>query len=176
MLADLRDRRWCPGDQRFPGHIGQRGLFGICGVIADGIADVDGDRRRPALAGRRTVGAVSTARRHQGHRAGLHSTSLHRLEAAAIFYPNFYPKRQCSGVEMVYLLVTASNWSGRPECVTSLPSWSCGFDSRPPLQPNGDLGHPRGRPCQLEGRSGLASAHCCDRLEAALTPGRHRPG
>ncbi len=25
---------------------------------------------------------------------------------------------------MLYLLVTAANWSGRPECVTSLPSWS----------------------------------------------------
>ena len=113
---------------------GQRDLFGICSVNADGNADVDGDRRRPARANRRTVGAVSTAQRHQGHRAGLHSTSLHRLEATAIFYPNFYPKRQCSRAEMVHLLVTATNWSGRAECVTTLPSWSCGFDSRRPLQ------------------------------------------
>jgi hypothetical protein len=30
---------------------------------------------------------------------------------------------------MVYLLVTASNWSGRPGYMTSLPSWSCGFDA-----------------------------------------------
>jgi hypothetical protein len=36
---------------------------------------------------------------------------------------------------MPYLLVTAANWSGEPGCVTSLPSWSCGFDSRRPLQP-----------------------------------------
>ena len=35
---------------------------------------------------------------------------------------------------MTYLLVTAANWSGRPEFVTSLPSWSCGFDSRRPLR------------------------------------------
>ena len=35
---------------------------------------------------------------------------------------------------MLYLLVTAANWSGRRECVTSLPSWSCGFDSRRPLR------------------------------------------
>jgi len=36
---------------------------------------------------------------------------------------------------MPYLLVTAAaNWSRHSECVTSLPSWSCGFDSRRPLQ------------------------------------------
>jgi hypothetical protein len=35
---------------------------------------------------------------------------------------------------MLYVLVIAANWSGRPGCVTSLPSWSCGFDSRRPLQ------------------------------------------
>ena len=44
------------------------------------------------------------------------------------------PKRQRGGIEMSYLLVTAVNLSGRPWCVTSLPSWSCGFDSRRPLQ------------------------------------------
>jgi putative PIN family toxin of toxin-antitoxin system len=54
------------------------------GVNADAMADVDGDRRRHGTADRRTIGAVSTARRHQGHRAGLHSTSLHGLEAVAI--------------------------------------------------------------------------------------------
>jgi hypothetical protein len=31
---------------------------------------------------------------------------------------------------MTYLLVTAVNWTGQPEFVASLPSWSCGFDSR----------------------------------------------
>jgi hypothetical protein len=35
---------------------------------------------------------------------------------------------------MLYVLVIAPNWSGWPGCVTSLPSWSCGFDSRRPLQ------------------------------------------
>ena len=34
---------------------------------------------------------------------------------------------------MLYLLVTAADWRGRPVRVTSLPSWSCGFDSRRPL-------------------------------------------
>jgi hypothetical protein len=34
---------------------------------------------------------------------------------------------------MLYILVTAANWRGLPHCVTSLPSWSCGFDSRRPL-------------------------------------------
>jgi len=34
---------------------------------------------------------------------------------------------------MLYLLVTAADWRGRPVRVTSLPSWSCRFDSRRPL-------------------------------------------
>ena len=67
-------------------------------------------------------------------RTAPHSTSLHRFQAAGIFYPNFYPKGQRSGIETPYLLVTAANWDGRPECVTSLPSRSCGFDYRRPLQ------------------------------------------
>ena len=55
---------------------------------------------------------------------------------------------------MLYLLVTGASWSGLPECVTSLPSWSCGFDSRHPLHPGperdsglldaGDLTRPHG--------------------------------
>lgn len=61
------------------------------------------------------------------HRTGLRCTSLHRLQAATVFYPLFYPKRQRSGVEMLYLLVTAANWGSRPECASSLPSWSCGL-------------------------------------------------
>ena len=68
------------------------------------------------------------------HTTALHCTSLHGFQAAAIFYPNFYPKRQRSGVEMPYLLVTAASWRGLRESVTSLPSWSCGFDSRRPFR------------------------------------------
>ncbi len=64
----------------------------------------------------------------------LRCTNFHRFQAAAVFYPNFYPKRQRSGIEMPYLLVTAANWKDQPWYVTSLPSWSCGFDSRRPLQ------------------------------------------
>jgi hypothetical protein len=56
-----------------------------------------------------------------------------RFQAAAVFYANFYPNRQHSGDEMLYILVTAVNWRGLPESVTSLPSWSCGFGSRRPL-------------------------------------------
>jgi len=35
---------------------------------------------------------------------------------------------------MLYLLVTVINWSGRPGYGSSLPSWSCRFDSRRPLR------------------------------------------
>jgi hypothetical protein len=66
----------------------------------------------------------------------LRCTNFHRFQAAAVFYPNFYPKRQHSGIEMPYLLVTAANWKDQPWYVTSLPSWSCGFDSRRPLYGN----------------------------------------
>lgn len=68
------------------------------------------------------------------HRTGLAYTSLHRFRARAIFYPNFYPKEQQSGAGMLYVLVIVANWSGRPGCVTDLPSRSCGSDSRRPLQ------------------------------------------
>jgi hypothetical protein len=68
------------------------------------------------------------------HRTGLHCTSLHRLQEVAVFYPVFYPKKQHSEVEMLYLLVKAANGSRRPEFISSLPSWSCGFDSRRPLR------------------------------------------
>src|SRR5215472_13291011 len=71
------------------------------------------------------------------HRTGLCCTSFHRFQAAAIFYPNFYPNRQRSEVEISYLLVTGDNWRGLPEFVTSLPCWSCGFDSCRPLQLTG---------------------------------------
>jgi hypothetical protein len=68
------------------------------------------------------------------HRPALHCIRIHGFRAAAIFYPNFYPKRQCGGIEMSFLLATAANRSGRPGCITSLSSWSYGFDSRRPLQ------------------------------------------
>ena len=70
---------------------------------------------------------------HQGCKTAVRCTRLHRLRAAAIFYPNFYPNSERSGVEVLYILVAALNWAGGPRCVTSLPSWSCGFDSRRPL-------------------------------------------
>ena len=35
---------------------------------------------------------------------------------------------------MAYLLVTGTDWSRLPEYASSFPSWSCGFDSRRPLQ------------------------------------------
>jgi hypothetical protein len=83
----------------------------LVAAVAEAADTVDpakhGARARPA-----DIWAVSTARRHHGHSAGLHSTSLHGLEAAVIFYPNFYPRRQRSGVEIPYVLVTAANWSG----------------------------------------------------------------
>ena len=68
------------------------------------------------------------------HGTGLGCTSLHGFRATAIFYPDFYPEVRQSGAKMLYVLVMPANWSVRPGCVTSLPSWSCGFDSRRPLQ------------------------------------------
>jgi hypothetical protein len=68
------------------------------------------------------------------HRPALRCTRIHGFRVAAVFHPNFYPKRRRGGIEMSFLLVTAANRSGCPGCVTSLPSWSCGFDSRRPLQ------------------------------------------
>jgi hypothetical protein len=44
----------------------------------------------------------------------------------------FYPKRQRGGIEIPHFLVKAVNSTGRPEPVSSLPSWSYGFDSRRP--------------------------------------------
>jgi len=50
------------------------------------------------------------------------------------FLPKFPPKRQHGGAETLYILVTDASWGGPPESVASLPSWSCGFDSRRPLR------------------------------------------
>jgi hypothetical protein len=49
-----------------------------------------------------------------------------RFPATAIFYPNFYPRKQRNGAEMAYLLVTGTNWSLEPEYASSFPSWSSG--------------------------------------------------
>ena len=79
------------------------------------------------------------------HITALGSTSLHRFQAAAVFYPIFYPKRHRSGVEMLYLLVTTTNWSGHPECVTSLPSWWPNFERQlSSLEPKRPSAHLRG--------------------------------
>jgi hypothetical protein len=45
----------------------------------------------------------------RGQRPALLYTRIHGFRAAAIFYPIFYPKRQRSGAEMLYLLVKAAN-------------------------------------------------------------------
>ena len=60
-----------------------------------------------------------------------------QMPGSGDFLPRFLPDRHRRGVEMPYLLVTAASWTGRPEPVTSLPSWSCGFDSRRPLYASG---------------------------------------
>jgi hypothetical protein len=56
----------------------------------------------------------------------LRCTNFQRFQAAAIFYPNFYPKRRRSRIERLYHQVMAANRSSRPEYVTSLPSWHAG--------------------------------------------------
>jgi hypothetical protein len=91
-------------------------------------------------------------------RTGLRGTSVHGFRAATIFYPDFYPNRYRCRVEMPYLLVTVANCIGRPGSVTTLLSWSCGFDSRRPLpQLRGMfrkfLGYPLGAACPLRARS-----------------------
>jgi hypothetical protein len=58
----------------------------------------------------------------QAHKTAPRCTRLHKFRAAAVFYPFFYPKRQRSGVEELFLLVTVISWSGRSEFVTSFPS------------------------------------------------------
>jgi hypothetical protein len=66
----------------------------------------------------------------------LNGITLHQLAqipGGGDFYLIFYPKRQRSRVEMLYLLVTAANWSSRLECASSFPNWLYGFDSRRPL-------------------------------------------
>jgi hypothetical protein len=69
------------------------------------------------------------------HGTGQCCSNIHRFEAVAVFYPNFYPKGQPCGVErLFFLLFMAAKPGRRPGCVTSLPSWSCGFDSRRPLR------------------------------------------
>jgi hypothetical protein len=83
----------------------------------------------------RTPGFLRQVRAHvRMQRTGLRCTNIHRFRVAAIFYPNFYPNRHRREVKRPYLPVTATNWRDRPKYVTSLPSWSCGFDSRRPLQ------------------------------------------
>jgi len=42
------------------------------------------------------------------HGTRLRCTSLHGFQTAADFYPDFYPNRRHSGIEMTYLLVTAT--------------------------------------------------------------------
>src|SRR6266852_1041378 len=87
----------------------------------------------PSLLRLRPVLSITAPRRYtaatshrvfgiRDHRTAVRCTSLHRLPAAAIFYPNFYPKRQRSGAEMAYLLVTGTDWSRRPEYASSFPS------------------------------------------------------
>src|SRR5262249_54857743 len=62
--------------------------------------------------------------------APIFTDSGHRRFSTQISTQNRAHRR----LEVPYLLITAANWIGRPESVTSLPSWSCGFDSRRPLR------------------------------------------
>jgi hypothetical protein len=51
------------------------------------------------------------------HQDAGNETTLHQipqLPGSGGFYPIFYPKRRRERVEMSYLLVTATNWSGQP--------------------------------------------------------------
>jgi hypothetical protein len=50
------------------------------------------------------------------------------------FLPELLPKEASQRSEKSHLLVKGINWASRLGCKTCLPSWSCGFDSRRPLQ------------------------------------------
>jgi len=81
--------------------------------------------RLPGAAPEQPLYAAATSRRVSGitdHRTAARCTSPHRFPVAAIFSPDFYPKRQRSGAEMAYLLVTGTDWSRRPEYASSFPS------------------------------------------------------
>ena len=61
-----------------------------------------------------TQGYESAGAQHQdSHRTELRCTSLHRFQAAAIFYPNFYPSRCHSKVGTLNTLVKAIRLSGQ---------------------------------------------------------------
>ena len=91
---------------------------------------ISGSRDQPpGRAARGAPGAPdtpeATSHRLRGirvHRTGLRCTRIHRFQTAAIFYPVFYPKRQSSGVELLYLLVTATSCRDRRDSASSFPS------------------------------------------------------
>jgi len=49
--------------------------------------------------------------RHKGSQSGSTLRQPAQTPGNGSFYPNFYPRRRRSGVEMLYLLVIAANWS-----------------------------------------------------------------
>jgi hypothetical protein len=113
---------------------------------------------RHARLGRRTVGSLTgwqalcmtnndsasntraASHRVSGCQCARNGTTLHwppQTPGNGIFYPNFYPNRQRGLADRSYLLVAGPSRDNQPGCATSLPSWSCGFDSHRPLQLNG---------------------------------------
>ena len=47
-----------------------------------------------------------------------------QIQATAVFYPFFYPRRRHGEDKTTSFLVTIANQNGRPERGSSLPSWS----------------------------------------------------
>jgi hypothetical protein len=68
-------------------------------------------------------------------RSTLHQYS--RIPGRGNFLPRFLPKQALSRSREAVSPGHAANRRDRPECIASLPSWSCGFDSRRPLAPAG---------------------------------------
>jgi hypothetical protein len=117
------------------------GRYGRCSLPGPGTASAT-ETRSPAG----DITRISRASQHRldatshrvcdikVHRTGPRCTNVHRFQAAADFYPFFYPRRRSGEVRFLYFLVTVPIGSARPGSASSLPSWSCGFDSRRPLR------------------------------------------
>lgn len=80
-----------------------------------------------------TVDAVSKQVFASGIQNGSTLHQVAQIVGSSDFLPNFLPKEAAQRSLDVIYLVTVANWRSRPECGTSLPSWSCGLDSRRPL-------------------------------------------
>ena len=82
----------------------QRDAFQLFLVLSEtSVLSRPADLRRALVDLYAAIGAAASYRvcGIRVHGTGLRCTSFHRFQAATVFYPFFYPKRQRSGVEML---------------------------------------------------------------------------